>query len=140
MTPRREQRTEPGGRAEAVIRLAQARKFREVADLVRGAEADIPSSASVAASLAVLAGIAASDAACFAALGRRSRSQNHRDASTLLSQIEPDGKKAAQAFARLIDLEDTAHYGIITVGPEKLRVAIRDADTLVTFAEQTLSR
>lgn len=32
MTPRREQRTEPGGRAEAVIRLAQARKFREVAE------------------------------------------------------------------------------------------------------------
>lgn len=140
MSPRREQRTEAGERAEAVTRLTQARKFREVAELVRDAESDIPSSASVAASRAVLGGIAASDAACFAALRRRSRSQNHRDASALLAQIEPGGKKSAQALARLIDLKDTAHYGIITVTPERLRVAMRDLGTLVALAEQTLNR
>jgi len=140
VSPRREQRTEAGSRAEATIRLNQARKFREVADFVQGAEADIPASASVAASLAVLAGIAASDAACWGALGKRSRSQNHRDAADLLKQIEPGGPAAAKAFIRLIDLKDTAHYGLITVSPERLRIAIRDTDTLIEVATQVLSR
>ena len=140
MTPRREDRTEPGGRAEATARLAQARKFLEVAKLVEEAEGDIPSSASVAASLAVLAGIAASDAACFAALGRRSRGQNHHAAEALLKQIAPGGSKAAQSFARLIDLKDTAHYGILTVTGTKLKNAMRDAGTVATFAAEVLNR
>lgn len=122
------------------MRLAQARKFLEVARLVEDAEGDLPSSASVAASLAVLAGIAASDAACFAALGRRSRGQSHHAAETLLKQITPGGTKAAQAFSRLIDLKDTAQYGIINLTPTKLRNALRDATQLVDFAARTLSR
>lgn len=140
MTPRREDRSEPGGRAEATARLTQARKFLEVAKLVEDAEGDLPSSASVAASLAVLAGIAASDAACFAALGRRSRGQSHHAAEALLTQIAPGGTKAAQAFSRLVDLKDTAHYGIINVTPLKLRSALRDASQLVDFAAQVLNR
>lgn len=140
MTPRREDRSEPGGRAEATARLAQARKFLEVAKLVEDAEGDLPSSASVAASLAVLAGIAASDAACFAALGRRSRGQSHHAAEALLKQIAPGGTKAAQACSRLIDLKDTAHYGIINVTPPKLKNALRDATQLVDFAAQVLNR
>lgn len=140
MTPRRVDRTEPGGRAEATARLGQARKFLEVAKLVQGAEGELPSSASVAAALAVLAGIAASDAACFAALGRRSRGQSHHAAEALLKQIVPDGAKAAQALGRLIDLKDTAHYGIINVTPPKLKNALRDATQLVHFAEQVKNR
>jgi hypothetical protein len=62
-------RTLACGIADARIRLAQARKFLDVAELV--AAEDIQASHSVAAALAVLAGIAASDAACCAALGRR---------------------------------------------------------------------
>lgn len=140
MTPRRDDRTEPGGRPEATTRLAQARKFHEVAELVQGAEGDLPSSTSVAASLAVLAGIAASDAACLAALGRRSRSQSHHTAGALLGQIAPGGPKAAQGFGRLMDLKDTAHYGTITATPAKLRSALRDASHLVEFAAQVLNR
>lgn len=94
----------------------------------------------MSASLAVLAGIAASDAACWAALRKRSRSQNHRDARALLSQIEPGGDKAAKAFSRLIDLKDTAHYGLITVTADALRVALRDAETLIALAEQVVNR
>jgi hypothetical protein len=108
--------------------------------LVEDAEGDLPSSASVAASLAVLAGIAASDAACFAALGRRSRGQSHHAAGALLKQIAPGGTKAAQAFSRLIDLKDTAHYGIINVTASKLKNALRDASQLVDFAAQVLNR
>ena len=140
MSPRREDRTEPGGRAQATARLSQARKFLEVARLVEEAEGALPSSASVAASLAVLAGIAASDAACFAALGRRSRGQSHHAAEALLKQIVPDGTKAAQEFSRLIDLKDTAHYGIINVTPSKLKAALRDAAQLIEFAAQVLNR
>jgi hypothetical protein len=140
MTPRREDRSERGGRAEATARLTQARKFLEVAKLVEDAEGDLPSSASVAASLAVLAGIAASDAACFAALGRRSRSQSHHAAGALLKQIAPGGTKAAQAFSRLIDLKDTAHYGIINVTGPRLKNALRDASQLVDFGARVLNR
>lgn len=139
MSPRHEPRTEPGGRSEATVRLNQARKFLDVAELV-AVESELPSSASVSASLAVLAGIAAADAACYLALGRRSRGQAHAEASRLVERIEPGGKKAAQAFRRLIDLKDTAHYGIITVTPSKLEVALRDARNLVDFARDVANR
>ncbi len=57
----------PCGRPEAMARLAQAKKFAEVAALCVGDPSDdtLPQ---VAAALAVLAGIAASDAACCIAL------------------------------------------------------------------------
>lgn len=140
MSPKNEPRTEEGGRAEAVVRLAQAKKFLEVAELVQAAEADIPSSAGVAASLAVLAGIAASDAACFFVLHRRARGQSHAEATRLLGQIDPGGKRAVQSLSRLLDLKDTAHYGIITVTAEKLRVAIRDASHLIELAAEAQTR
>jgi len=84
---RREQRTATCGRAEAMVRLGQARKFYEVA------------------------GIAAADAACCAALGRRSRAQDHKAAVELVRQVEPGGAEAAKNLDRLLDLKDSAHYG-----------------------------
>jgi len=63
MTPRAAGRSSPCGRPEANTRLDHANKYQEVADLVATEGDDIPASASVAASLAVLAGIAAADAA-----------------------------------------------------------------------------
>ena len=57
----------------------------------------------------------ASDAICARGLGEIYRGQDHRAASTLLEQATPDGKKLAATFARLIDLKDQAHYGVITV-------------------------
>lgn len=70
-------RTQVCGRPQATARLAHARKFLDAADLIAtDIDAD-EANASVAASLAVLAGIAAADAACCARLGRRSRSQDH---------------------------------------------------------------
>ncbi|MDF2753518.1 MAG: hypothetical protein K0S82_1901 [Gaiellaceae bacterium] len=58
----RTSRTQPCDRAHARIRLDHAEKSLDVAELVAG-EREIPESRSVAAALAVLAGIAASDAA-----------------------------------------------------------------------------
>ena len=49
----------------------------------------------MAASVAILAGIAAADAAGRKELGKRSRSDNHHDGELLLEQITPGGKRAA---------------------------------------------
>ena len=132
------QRTQACGVAAARTRLAQARKFLEVAELT--AVEDIEESHSVSASLAVLAGIAASDAACCAMLGRRSRSQDHHDAEQLVAQIEPGGAAASTALRRLLDLKDTAHYGLIDISRPRLTAAMRQSRALVQFAETALRR
>ena len=131
-------RTQTCGAAQARTRLAHARKFLEVAHLV--ATGDFDESLSVAAALAVLAGIAASDAACCRALGRRARGDDHREAAALLSQIRPGGDRAARALLALIDLKDPAHYGLIHVTRRQLAVATRRASALVVFAEDVLRR
>lgn len=131
-------RTQPCSEEQAQRRLEHAKKFQEVAELV-GGEAD-PEYASVAAALAVLAGIAASDAACGKALGRRSRAQDHHEAEDLLNQIEPGGKTVANVLRRLLNLKDQAHYGLFDVSGSDLLAAIRRARMLVSFAETILRR
>lgn len=129
-------RTQDCTREEARARQGQAKKFLEVADLV----ALEPESASVSASLAVLAGIAAADAACCRALSRRPRSENHHDAEALVKQIEPGGPNAANQLRRLINLKDQAHYGLFDVSGSDLQSAIRQARRLIEFADQVLQR
>jgi hypothetical protein len=131
-------RVQPCSRTEATARLRDARAQLELAN-----RADVTSGAAerkAAASCAVLAGIAAADAACCAALGQRSRSQNHRDASRLLREIHPDGSSAAGRFERLIGLKDQSQYGFDDLSGEKLAAAVRYATALVAFAERVLQR
>jgi hypothetical protein len=139
MSPRRTGRTQACSEADASTRLRHARKFIEVAELVAG-EGDEAEYASQAAALAVLAGIAASDAACCKALGRRSRAQDHRAATTLLEQVAPGGGRAAKSLTRLLSLKDEAHYGLFDVGGQDLKAALRQANDLVRFAEGILQR
>jgi hypothetical protein len=94
----------------------------------------------VAASVAILAGIAAADAACCKELGKRSRSDNHHDAELLLEQITPGGKRAASQLRQLIDIKDTAHYGFIDVSAAQLKRSLRQARHLVEFAEEIVRR
>ncbi|HEY2181049.1 MAG TPA: hypothetical protein VGH09_05185 [Solirubrobacteraceae bacterium] len=103
-------------------------------------EADNVEYASVAASLAVLAGIAASDAACCKALGIRSHGQDDREAAVLLAKVEPDGKQAAASLRRLLSLKDEAHYGLVDIGGNDLKAALRRAAILVEFAETIVAR
>ncbi|TCC56151.1 hypothetical protein E0H73_33895 [Kribbella pittospori] len=131
-------RTEDCNRAQATVRLSQARAFLEVAELV-GCEDDELANDNVVAALAVLAGIAAADAACCATLGRRSRGQDHRQAIQLVAQAGPHGKELSQALRRLLDIKDGAHYGMIYVGAAKARAAIRRAKTLISGAARLLS-
>lgn len=139
MTPPTAGRTQPCSETDARNRLGHARKFLDVAELVAGEGADLEY-ASAAAALSVLAGIAASDAACCRALGRRSRGQDHREAAGLVEQVTPGGKQAANALRRLIGLKDEAHYGLFDVGGQDLQAALRQARALVEFADGVLQR
>ena len=139
MSPGAKSRVQKCDRDNAQARLSHARKFLEVAEL-SATEDQVEETANVSASLAVLAGIAASDAACCAALGRRARGQDHREAVGLLEQVKPNGDGAAKALRRLLDLKDTAHYGLIHVSNQNLKTALRHAEALVTFAASVLRR
>lgn len=126
------------GKPEARIRLKSARKYLESADLLEGEALEgIGESGSVAASMAVLAGIAASDAVCCFKLHIRSRGDDHRKAAEFLRQIE-GGDKAAGDLLELLSLKDTAQYGMIHISLNDLKVAMRRAQSLVEFATRIL--
>lgn len=139
MSPRQPARIQPCSKDEARTRLRHARSFLEVARLV-AEEGDDLDYSSPSAALAVLAGIAAADAACCTALGRRARGPDHREAATLVQQVTPGGKKAANSLGRLLSLKDEAHYGLLDVGGQQLKSALRQASDLVDFAERVLRR
>jgi hypothetical protein len=139
MSPRKTNRTQPCTKAQAAARLRQAKKHLEVAELVAG-EASSSGSANAATSSAVLAGIAASDAVCCHALGKRSRSEDHRDAVELLNQVTSGGPQAANDLSLLLGLKDESQYGFGDIAATKLRRALRRASSLVDFAAEILQR
>ncbi len=133
------QRTRASTGLEARARFRTAQAYQEVADLVLG-ESGREEFLNVAAGLAVLAGIAASDAISAIRLGQIHRGDDHRAAAELLRQATPDGDKLAATFARLIDLKDEAHYGVMMVGARKARDAVRWAKQLVDRAQAEVER
>jgi hypothetical protein len=104
------------------------------------AEQGRPELPAVAAGLAVLAAIAASDAICARRLGQIHRGDDHRAASSLLSEATPDGSRLSVTFQRLIDLKDEAHCGLVVVSPKKAADAVRWAAQLVERAGEELER
>jgi hypothetical protein len=141
VTPRTAGRTAACDRADAAIRLRHAESFVLVAELALD-QPDEPAFAltSVAGSLAVLAGIAAADAACCAALGRRARGQGHDAAIPLLRTITPGGAAMARDLGRLLALKDDAQYGVLVLSPERARSAAGWARRLVAAARTTVDR
>jgi hypothetical protein len=125
---------------EARQRLRQARSYLEVAELVADSKDTSIEYAGVAASVAILGGIAAADAACCATLKQRSRSENHQDAAQLVAKIEPGGKAAGAKLRQLISLKDGAHYGFLSISNAELKRAMRQAAFLAEFAERVLLR
>jgi hypothetical protein len=124
--------------ADARKRLADARMYLEMAEMA--ATEDNSEAANVATGNAVLAGIAAADAACCQNLGESSRGQDHRDAAGFLRRVHPGGEQAAKDFERLIAVKDKAHYGFVHVASSDLKAAIRQAGKLVKFAEAVVER
>jgi hypothetical protein len=131
-------RTQPCTPAQAHKRLADARKFLELAELV-SEESDV-TSFNVAAANAALAGIAAADAACCRALSERSRGEDHRAAIALVAQVSPGGSEAANALERLLALKNNAEYGLTGLSRANSEVALRQAHKLVEFGEAVLRR
>jgi hypothetical protein len=118
--------------------LADAKAQLQLAELAGGRAP--PAEIKAAVSSAVLAGIAACDAACCKSLGRTNRSQNHRDAVELLGQVAPGGADAAKQLERLLSLKDEAQYGFTELTGQKLQQAIRRAKALVAHAEDVMRR
>lgn len=131
-------RSRPCDAADARKRLGDAEKYLEVAQLV--ATEDSFEAHNVTAGLAVLAGIAAADAACCGALNESSRGPDHREAADFLRRIAPGGSAAANNFERLVGLKDKAHYSFLNVSGQDRAGALRRAGQLVDFARQALQR
>lgn len=130
-------RTQSCDRAHALNRLAQAESFLIAAELIVDDESD-GAEPSVAASLAVLAGIAASDAACCSRLGVRARGQSHAEAVDLLATVEPRGADMAKDLQRLLNRKDDPHYGLAFVSAAEAGRMVGWAKRLVGNAQRAV--
>ena len=127
-------RTSSCSPSEARVRVEQARAFLEVAELVLDEADDGLATPQVAASLAVLCGIAASDAVCCSRLGRRSRGQDHHQAVDLLATVRPDGPAMAKDLRRLLEIKDQAHYAATMISAARAEQAVQWARRLDDLA------
>ena len=130
-------RTEVCDSPNARNRLREAEAFLEVA--TQNADFSDEAYANVVAAIAVMAGIAATDAACCHQLKKRSRSQSHRDAAALAEKVAPDGKQASKRLLQLLDVKDKAQYGFATIGAAQAKTALRNAAYLVDWAKRVLA-
>lgn len=128
-------RTGPCTKADATTRLRQAQAHVFVAQLCID-DADDVATPGVAASLAVLAAIAAADAACCHRLGRRSRAQDHSQAELLIGTIEPNGSVMAKKFRDVVNAKDDSHYGLALVTRAKANAMVVKATGLTTWASE----
>ncbi len=135
MNARQVSRVQRCGAREAEVRLEHAEAFLEVARLTAEERDEAIDYGNVSVALAVLSGIAAVDAACCESLGKRSRSQNHKDAVTLVSTIGENGRQAGSKLSALLELKDTAQYGLVSVSEPQVKKAIRSAEWLVSWSE-----
>jgi len=126
-------------KADARTKLKIARSHIQTGRLVVDDES-IDGTDTTAASLAVLAGIAASDAACCAVLAEYSRGQDHREALRLLATIQPNGEAMAKHLRRLLEAKDASHYGLNFIGRAKARRLLDTAKLLVDEAQAVLER
>jgi hypothetical protein len=131
-------------KADAGVRLRVAEAYLEMADFARSDDGP-DELLTVSAGLAVLAGIAASDAICCVRLKSRHRGDDHRGddhrgAIDLLRGATPDGDDLARIMARLLDLKDESHYGVVFVAARKSRDAVKWARRLVDRAREELER
>jgi hypothetical protein len=124
--------------AQGRSRLRQAQALVMAADLVLSDDTDT-ATPSVAAALAVLAGIAASDAACCAKLRKRPRGDNHTEAVKLVRTVEPHGADMAKDLSRLVAAKDESHYGVALVDRAKARRLVGYAQRITSLAEEVLA-
>ncbi len=132
MSPRHSRRTVVCTPAQARARRDQARAFLKVAELVLTED---HREAHVAAALAVLAGIAATDAICGLNLSRWSRGQDHRQAVDLLSEVALRDSSLPTKLRSLLADKDAAHYSPNLITVDKAKTMVRLASALLTEAD-----
>lgn len=128
----------PCNRIDARNRVEQAEKFLEVAQLFSGDED--PNGANVSASNAVLAAIAAADAACCAALGEHAQGESHAEAPKVLATVPGGGRDASNALKRAVSIKNKAQYGLIPLSKADRDAAMVQAEKLIVFARTVLER
>jgi hypothetical protein len=130
MSPRPGSRTQPCTREQARVRLHQAEAALEVAELIL--DEDDLAMPGMAASLAVISGIAACDAACCARLGKRPRGEAHIQAAEVLETVSPGGKEMAKDLRRLVHRKlGDSQYGMSFVSRT-------DAQSMVGWARRLI--
>lgn len=132
MTRGQPTRTRDCSPSEARGRRDRARAFLEIAELVLD---EGPREAHVAASLAVLSGIASADAICGLKLGRWSRGPNHERAVDLLEQVSLRDMSLPNKLRRLLSEKDAAHYSPNVVTEKQAADMVRWANALLDEAE-----
>ena len=130
-------RTQSCDRSDALTRLAQSEAFLLASELIIDDDSD-DATPSVAASLAVLAGIAASDAACCARLGVRARGQSHTEAVDLVRTVEPSGVDMAKDLQRLLNRKDGSQYGLAFVSSAEASRMVNWANRLLAHAQRAM--
>lgn len=116
-------------------RLEAAQTFRIQATLTTE-HMTTASARQAAASSAALAAIAAADAACAGALGMVWKGE-HTKAHTLLASVT-GGRDAANALKRIVASKTQWQYLERAVTDAALSKALRQADTVIDFAESVM--
>ena len=127
MTPKKltTRQADPG---QAKARRVIAAKYLEVAELISSEDG---ATLNVCVGLAVLAGIAAGDAICIAAIGERYAGRDHVAAAELLERVDAgSGKRLRQ----LVGLKPGSHYGEDLLSDADRKTALRCAAALVKEA------
>jgi len=92
--------------------------------------------------LAIHAAISAADALCVRTLGKRSASENHRDAIFLFQSIDTNDaeiRKAAIRLSELLKVKTDAEYGERPQSRSDAEYARLNAERFVSFVRKRLS-
>lgn len=122
----------PMSKTEGAARRRIAAKYLEVAEIAATEDGE---SVNVAVGIAVLAGIAASDAICAAALGERYAGQDHAAAVQVLKRVDA---ALARTLKKLVDMKPGSHYADALLSPADRDRAIRAASDLVQAARERI--
>lgn len=130
-------KTRPMTRAQSETRRQQAHAFYDAAALVTqlGDTALISHVGNVIGSLAVLSGIAASDAICGLVLGERSAADGHAEAVRLLKLAAPRENYSTQ-LKRLVDVKSESQYSSSLITDARAVEFMYSAGKLLAGAEK----
>jgi hypothetical protein len=133
-------RTSPMSAADVQARRQHAHAFLSTAELVVefGGDAGIESTSNLLGSLAVLAGIASSDAICGHVRRERANGEAHADAVALLRSCSAPDERFAAQLKRLLDAKTTTQYSSAVLGDVRAGELMTAARRLVDGMELKL--